>query len=96
MDNIEKGQLTEELAPYNAFMLHALERSLKTAIDVVDTTKEAIKPENLLTIAKFAKLVNLPVSTIRYWVKIGKLEPYSYADSGYMLFRKEQVNKVRS
>jgi len=95
LDNIEKGQLSEELASYNLFMLHALERSLKTAIDIVDTTKEVVKPENLLTIAKFAKLANLPVSTIRYWVKIGKLEPYSHADSGYMLFRKEQVNELK-
>lgn len=90
--NLEKGQLTEDTTPSNLFMLGALERSLKTAIDVLDTSKEVVKADKLLTIAKFAKLVNLPVSTVRYWVKIGKLKPHSYTDSGYMLFSKEQAN----
>ena len=95
LDNLEKGQLADNLAPYNLFMLSALERSLKTAINIIDTAKETVKTDKLLTIAKFGKLANLPVSTIRYWVKIGKLEPHSYTDSGYMLFQKEQLNKLQ-
>ena len=40
-----------------------------------------------LTISKYAKFKNVPVSTIRYWVKIGKIKPANYTDSGYMLFK---------
>jgi len=48
-----------------------------------------------MTIAKFAKAVKLPVSTIRYWVKVGKLKPTMYTESGYMMFSPEQINKVQ-
>lgn len=48
-----------------------------------------------MTIAKFAKAVELPVSTIRYRVKVGKLKPTMYTESGYMMFSCEQINKVQ-
>ena len=42
-------------------------------IDLLDIEK-AEPQGKLLTIAKFAKLAGLPVSTIRYWMKEGKIE----------------------
>ena len=47
-----------------------------------------------MTIAKFAKAVDLPVSTIRYWVKVGKLKPTMYTESGYMMFSEKQMQKI--
>lgn len=91
--SIEKAQLTNDAETYNKFMLNALKRSFDNIIDMFDLDKENPQ-EKLLTISRFAKMVNLPVSTIRYWVKIEKLKPISYTESGYMLFSKEQSKNI--
>ena len=85
---IEQFQLKGDNKPYTIFMLKILDRSLKILISLLDTSIDITQGE-LLTISKYAKYKNVPISTIRYWVKIGKLEPTSYTDSGYMLFKKD-------
>lgn len=89
LDTLEKYQITGESKEYYTFMLRRLKRSFETIINLFNAT--SFKTTNkLLTIAKFAKLHNLPVSTVRYWVQIGKIKPISYTNSGYMLFDEEQ------
>lgn len=84
---VENYQLKNDEQPYINFMLNLLNRSLKILIAMLDTGIDVASNE-LLTISKYAKLKNVPVSTIRYWVKVGKVKPVSYTDSGYMLFKK--------
>lgn len=84
---VENYQLKGDDKPYTVFMLNLLNRSLKFVIAMLDTNVNAEQDE-LLTISRYAKLKNVPISTIRYWVKIGKIEPVAYTDSGYMLFKK--------
>ena len=50
--------------------------------------------KDMLTIAKFAKLVGVPVSTIRYWMKEGKIKPVAYTPSGYALFEEDQKTNI--
>ena len=95
INSIEKAQLTGNIDDYIKFMVKRLSQSFDTIFDIFDTKNE-IPQEKLMTIAKFAKAVELPVSTIRYWVKIGKLKPTMYTESGYMMFSQEQINKVQS
>ena len=71
-------------------MLTALNRSLKMMIDLLD-----VEQGKLLTIAKFAKLAGLPVSTIRYWMKEGKIKPITYTASGYAMFDEKQAAEVK-
>lgn len=85
---IENYQLKGDEKPYTSFMLNLLNRSMKVLITMLDTDID-IEPNKLLTISKYAKLKNVPVSTIRYWIKVGKVKPASYTDSGYMLFKKD-------
>lgn len=97
LSEIEKSQLTQETDSYLKYMLSVLNRSMKTVFEMLDTSKEIVAKSELLTISKFAKLVNLPVSTIRYWVQENKLKPNSYTPSGYMQFtisQKEEVIKI--
>ena len=54
------------------------------------TRHTTTQSKDMLTIAKFAKLVGLPVSTIRYWMKEGKIKPVAYTASGYALFESAQ------
>lgn len=94
INSIEKAQLTDNIDDYVKFMVKRLSQSFDTIFDIFDTKNE-IPQEKLMTIAKFAKAVELPVSTIRYWVKVGKLKPTMYTESGYMMFSHEQINKVQ-
>ena len=86
LDALEKYQTTGNEDTYHNFMLAALNRSLKTAIDMLDTNAPDISDTKLVTIAKYAKLKGVPTSTIRYWVQIGKIKPTAYTDAGYMMF----------
>lgn len=95
LNSIEQAQLTQDEASYINYMNTLLLRSMKVIISMLDTGKADVKAKELLTIAKFAKLVGVPTSTIRYWVKNNKLKPHSYTDSGYMLFVQQQVNAAK-
>lgn len=95
LNSIEQAQLTQDEAPYINYMNTLLLRSMKVIISMLDTGKADVKAKELLTIAKFAKLVGVQPSTIRYWVKNNKLKPHSYTDSGYMLFVQQQVNAAK-
>lgn len=94
INSIEKAQLTGDVKVYIKFMLSRLSQSFDTIFDIFDNKNE-VPQEKLMTIAKFAKAVELPVSTIRYWVKVGKLKPTMYTESGYMMFSHEQIKKVK-
>ncbi len=96
LDAIEKAQLSADDTAYVKYMEKILLRSMKTVVDLLDTSKEDVSQNDLLTIAKFAKFVNLPVSTIRYWVQQNKLKPYSYTASGYMIFSKQQKEDIKN
>ena len=84
---LENYQLKNKKEQYYAFMRSALGRSFQLVLgDVLDETKK----ENLLTIAKFAKLCDVPVSTIRYWMKEGHIKPVVFTPTGYALFDENQ------
>lgn len=93
---LETYQTKENKDPYYRFMLQALNRSLKMMIDLLDIhTKEPSK--DMMTISKFAALCCVPSSSIRYWMKEGKLKPAAFTESGYALFdetQKEDVKKL--
>lgn len=93
INSIEKAQLTDNIDDYMKFMLSRLSQSFDTIFDIYEPKKE-VESAKLMTIAKFAKAVKLPVSTIRYWVKVGKLKPTMYTESGYMMFSKSQIDKT--
>ena len=86
LDALEKYQTTGNGESYYSFMLSALNRSLKTAIDMLDTNRPDASGVKLVTIAKYAKIKGVPTSTIRYWVQTGKIKPTAITDSGYMMF----------
>ncbi len=85
---IEKYQTKNDEESYIKFMLRILNRSMKITINMFEIENMAVQTE-LLTISKYAKYKGVPISTIRYWVEIGKIKPTSYTDSGYMLFEKD-------
>ena len=93
LNALETYQTTENSEPYYKFMLSTLNRSLKVMIDLLDVGKSE-PDKSLLTISKFAKLCNVPVSSIRYWVNQGKIRPAAFTPSGYALFGREQKTEI--
>lgn len=90
---LETYQTKENSDPYYKFMLSAMNRSLKMMIDLLDVNKQE-PDKSLLTISKFAKICNVPVSSIRYWMQIGKIRPTAFTPAGYALFDKEQKTDI--
>lgn len=90
---IEQAQLTQKETNYINYMQTLLAKSMEKIVNMFDMNKIEVKQDELLTISAFAKLVGVPSSTIRYWVKHNKIKPYSYTDSGYMLFAKAQIKE---
>ena len=93
INSIEKAQLTGDIDDYMKFMVTRLSQSFDTIFDIYEPKKE-VENGKLMTIAKFAKSVELPVSTIRYWVKVGKLKPIMYTEAGYMMFSETQIDET--
>ena len=85
---IESYQTKNDDEAYIKFMLRILNRSMKIAINMFEIENMAVQSE-LLTISKYAKYKGVPISTIRYWVEVGKIKPTSYTNAGYMLFKKD-------
>ncbi len=92
INSIEKGQLTQDTTAYEEFMYKALERSLDTYVEMFHPQTDESK---LLKIGQFAQAVGVPISTVRYWIRIGKLIPIAKSDGDFMLFSKEQVTKFK-
>lgn len=91
---IEKGQLTEDLTQYNSFMYKAFERSIDTYTDMFDNTKTDVQQNKLMKISVFATAAGVPVSTIRYYLRVGKIKPVSKTQGDYMLFSEGQLKDL--
>ena len=95
INSIEKGQLTEDLSQYNSFMFKAFERSIDTYVDMFDNSKPDVQQSKLLKISQFAKAASVPVSTIRYYLRVGKIKPVAKTQGDYMLFSQEQIKEIK-
>jgi Fic family protein len=78
------------LLGYHRYMLRVLKKSLDMYVKMFGEP-EIETEQPLMTIGEFSKYCGIPVSTVRYFLRIKKLEPVSYTNSGYMLFSREQA-----
>ncbi len=88
LNAIETAQLTQNEEKYNSLMLKLLNKSMQTVINIIKPLNIE-KDEKLLTISQYAKYTGLSVATIRYRVKHNQITPFTYSESGYMLFKKD-------
>ena len=92
INSIEKGQFTQDTSSYQSFMQKAFARSLDSYIDMFQPSTEET---NLLKVSEFAKAVGVPVSTVRYWLRVKKLISVAKTAGDYMLFSREQVEEMK-
>ena len=90
LKTIEKGQLKSDLTSYNEFMFKTLNNSYQTFIDMFNNEID-LEDKNLVTISEFAKIAKVPISTVRYYLRVGKLKPVTKTESDYMLFSPKQA-----
>jgi Fic family protein len=82
------------LLGYYRYMLRVLKKSLDMYVKLFGKP-DAKADHSLMTIGKFATYCNLPQSSIRYYLRVKKIEPISYTNSGYMLFSREQAEILK-
>ena len=82
-----------KLLHYYKYMLGLLGKSQDMYAKIFTNEKQAAK--QLMTISEFAKQCGVPISTIRYYLRVKKLVPRTYTNAGYMLFDEDQIEFVR-
>lgn len=92
LSHINERNLKGKIFPYYNYMLKLLDKSLKIYDAMFGETSDS--ESELLTIKKFAEFCGVPISTVRYYLKINKLQPRSYTNAGYMLFDKNQASVI--
>jgi Fic family protein len=79
---------------YHRYMLQVLKKSLDMYVKMFEKQKTE-SDATLMTIGEFEKYCGVLVSTVRHYLRIKKLEPLSYINSGYMLFSREQAELLK-
>jgi Fic family protein len=92
--SINSRNTKSNLFGYYRYMLQVLKKSMDIYIKMFEK-QETESNASLMTIGKFAKYCGVPVSTLRYYLRIKKIEPVSYTNSGYMLFSREQPELLK-
>ena len=82
------------LLGYHKYMLRVLKKSLDMYVKMFGE-QDAESNASLMRIGEFAKYCGVPQSTLRYYLRIKRLEPVSYTNSGYMLFSREQAELLK-
>lgn len=78
------------LLHYYNYMLGLLDKSQDMYRKIFIDNAEEETQKKLMTISEFAKSCGVPISTVRYYLRVQKLSPISYTNAGYMLFSEEQ------
>lgn len=92
----ETALRTNNLEPYIKFIYTAFGRSLQTYENIFSGHKQHNQNGKLLKISQFAKAAGVPVSTIRYYLRSGKVKPVAVSLGDYMLFSNEQADGIKA
>jgi hypothetical protein len=94
ISSINSRNTKGNLLGYYRYMLRVLKKSMDKYVKMFEK-QELGNDAPLMTIGEFAKHCGVPISTVRYYIRIRKLEPVSYTNSGYMLFSEEQAKLLK-
>ena len=99
LSHISERNTQGKILSYYSYMLNLLDKSLDKYLKMFRSV--VINEEKLMIISEFADFCDVPISTVRYYLRKGKIEPCSYTNAGYMLFSKQQkkylselINKI--
>jgi len=98
INGIEKAQLTNQREEYYKVMYRAVDRSLDIYLDAVEgkTPQTAVVQKKFLKIGELAKETGEKnLNAIRHWTEKGLLEVAEHTESGYQLFDRSMVERVK-
>lgn len=94
---LEKAQLGGPKEDYWTLIIKAVDRSFDLYLKAVQGKAETIQPDEAihLKIGALSKMTGVPISTLRYWTKIGLLDVAEVTSSGYQLYSPDRVHQVK-
>ena len=99
ISSLEKAQLanSDENAKSDYFKLinAAIDRSLNIYLKAVAGKNIEAENEKLLKIGELAKATKQTVPTIRHWTKEGLLQACEITESGYQMYDKKMIQRVK-
>lgn len=97
INSIEKAQLTDQRDDYYAVIYRAVNRSLDIYLDAAEgnTTQGVVVQKRLLKIGELAKETHETIHALRHWMEKGLLEVAERTASGYQLFDRSVVIRVK-
>lgn len=104
IDSINTGTVTGDLTDFYQVIYGAVERSLDARLAAVHgksilpfyVSKATKKDQKLLKIGELASLAEVPISTIRYYIKQRLIRPTTTSQGGFMLFVPNLVDRVKA
>lgn len=96
LSSIEESQLGGSLRKFYELMIEAEDRTLDIYLSAA-SGKEApsLLKEKKLKIGELEKAVEIPASTIRYYIEQGLITPDGHSQGGFMLFSPKVVEKIK-
>ena len=96
IDSLEKAQTGGSMSTYMKIVARAVDRSLDIYLKAIQGKTDTGEEKGpLLKIGELAKLVNRRNSTIRHWTEQGLLEVSEVTDTGYQLYARHMVERIR-
>lgn len=95
IDSIEKGQLSNDLTYYYAFMFKAVNKSMDIYLNALGNKEKQIIPKKLMKIGELAKGSSENISTIRFWTKAGLLKVKEFSAGGYQLYDNGMIKRIK-
>jgi len=97
INGLEKAQLGKGAEDYTHLMYKLLDRSFNIYLKAM-TQEEPDKPtfsgQKLLKIGELSKKTQIPISSLRHWIKIGLVEVSQTTQGGYQLFEPNTLDTV--
>jgi len=97
--SLEKPQLVngegDSKSDYFKLIAAAVDRSLDIYLKAIEGKESKPESEKLLKIGELAKATNKTVPTIRHWTKEGLLQVAEVTESGYQMYSKEIIERVK-
>jgi Fic family protein len=94
INSINLRNVSGKSLQYFRYMVKQLSKSTIAFEKAFGETTNHVDSTELMKISEFARFCGVPVSTIRYYLRVKKLIPTAYTNAGYMLFTKEQAKIV--
>lgn len=96
IDSLEKAQLTNQFEDYYKVIYRAIDRSFDIYLDAVEgKTPTVVVQKRLLKIGELAKETGETLPAIRHWLEKGLLAIAEHTDSGYQLFDRSTIERIK-